>query len=175
MRLIGALDRAGQFFRALGARRSPPDPAPAAALLSPALFALFRRMPPEDRRHGLAVLALIRRRGEPPPALAAAALLHDLGKAEAGIGLRHRVARVLLRRSARPLWRWLAGWPTGWHRPFWVMANHPERGAIWAETAGAPPDTVALIRHHERHAPADWAGTPLAEMHATLAWADAQD
>jgi hypothetical protein len=167
--------RAGQFFRALEARHHPPDTAPARAVLPGDLFDLFERMPPEDQRHGLAVLALLVGRGETDPPLLQAALLHDLGKAEAGVGLPHRVGRVLLRRRARPLWRWLSGWPTGWRRPFWAIAHHPARGAVWVETAGGGPDLAALIRYHEARPPADWAGTDLARWHAALAWADAQD
>jgi hypothetical protein len=167
--------RVGQFANALSARRQPPDAGPARAVLPAPLVELFLRMPPEDRRHGLAVLRLLTGRGETAPALAQAALLHDVGKAEAGVGLPHRIARVLLRRRARPLWGWLSGRPTGWRRPFWVIANHPERGAIWVETQGGSPDLVALIRYHEQRAPAGWAGTDLAAWHEALAWADAQD
>lgn len=174
MRLLTAARyRNRQFWHARAARRRAIDPAPARDVLPPALFALFERMSPEDRQHALDVLGRLRAAGATAPALLQAGLLHDLGKAEAGVGLPHRVARVLLRRTVPPLWRWLAGRPTGWRRPFWAVANHPERGAVWVETEGAAPDVVALIRHHEREAPAEWRGTPLAEWHAALCAADA--
>lgn len=172
--LSAARYRVKQVGSLLAARRRPPDDGPAAELLPPELFALFQQMPPEDRRHALRVLADLRWRGAAAPELLQAGLLHDLGKAGAGVGLVHRVARVALKRTMPPLWRWLAASPTGWRRPFWVVAHHPERGAVWAETAGAAPAVVALIRHHERRAPADWTGTPLAGWHAELAWADAR-
>ncbi len=170
--------RTGQFLAALGARtgRFDLNPAPARLVLPDRLFELFLRMPPEDRRHGLDVLDRL----ESDPAIArdsdgpllAAALLHDLGKAEAGVAIRHRIARVLLRPTLPGLWRWLSGWPTGWRRPFWAVAHHPERGAIWVETAGGDPALVELIRHHEREAPPAWRGLDLARWHAALAAAD---
>lgn len=171
--------RTGQFFAALGARagRVDLDPSPARRVLPDALFELFLRMPPEDRRHGLDVLSRL----ESDPAIApdadqpllAAALLHDLGKAEAGVEIRHRITRVLLRRTLPAVWRRLSGWPTGWRRPFWAVAHHPERGAIWVETAGGDPALVELIRYHEREAPADWHGLDLARWHRALTAADA--
>ncbi len=172
--LRAARYRLGQVLSLLAARRQAPEEGPAAEVLPPALLDLFRRMPAEDRRHALRVLADLRSRGATAPPLLQAGLLHDLGKAGAGVGLVHRVSRVALRRLAPPLWRYLSASATGWRRPFWVVRHHPERGAVWAESAGAAPEVVALIRHHERVAPADWAGTPLAAWHAELAWADAR-
>jgi hypothetical protein len=167
--------RVGQFFRALSARRHRPDTAAAEAVLPAPLFGLFLRMTPEDQRHGLAVLALVQGRGGTAEPLLQAALLHDLGKSEAGVGLQHRVGRVLLRRRVRPLWRWLSACPTGWRRPYWVMANHPARGAVWVETAGGSADLAALIRYHEARPPSEWAGRPLLQWHEALAWADERD
>lgn len=171
--------RTGQFFAALAARsgRADLDPAPARRILPDPLYELFLRMPPEDRRHGLEVLARLEADPAVTPAsdgpLLQAALLHDLGKAEAGVRIEHRIARVLARAIAPRLWRWLSGWPTGWRRPLWAVAHHPERGAVWAETAGAPPAVVELIRRHELPAPPEWRGLDLARWHAALAAADA--
>jgi hypothetical protein len=172
--LAAARYRLGQVASLLAARRRPPDDRPAAELLPPELFALFQQMPAEDRRHALRVLADLRSRGATAPQLLQAGLLHDLGKAGAGVGLVHRVARVALKRTLPPLWRWLSAAPTGWRRPFWVVAHHPERGAVWVASAGAAPEVAALVRHHEQRAPTEWAGTPLAAWHAELAWADAR-
>jgi hypothetical protein len=166
--------RVGQFLAALRARRAGglliDDPAH--DVLPPELLALFERMPPEDRAHGLEVLRRLRAHGQEDPVLLSAALLHDVGKAEARVGLVHRALRVLLARSMPALWRWLC-WPTGWRRPFWVVANHPARGAVWVETAGGTPELCALIRHHEAPAPAAWVGTPQARRHAALRAVDA--
>jgi hypothetical protein len=165
--------RVGQVAQLLAARRRPPDTTPARRLLPPELFALFEAMPPEDQRHGLTVLARLEAAGERDPVVLQAALLHDVGKAKAGVGLVHRVLRVLLRRSAPPLWRWLSGWPTGWRRPFWAVANHPERGAVWVETQGGGGELVALIRYHERSALPVGAPPEQVLRHAALARADA--
>lgn len=172
--LAAARYRVGQFFAALRARRRGAgiDDGPARAVLAPELAALFDRMPPEDRQHGLAVLARLRASGADDPVLLGAALLHDLGKAEAGVDLVHRVARVLLSRAAPPLWRWLCR-PTGWRRPFWAVANHPARGAVWVDTVGGGADLCALIRYHEAPAPPAWAGTVQARRHAALRAVDA--
>jgi hypothetical protein len=130
-------------------------------------------MLPEDRQHGLEVLSILDGPAN-DPTLRQAALLHDVGKANAGIRLEHRVLRVLLSRRAPRLWSWLAGEPTGWRRPFWVVTNHPERGAVWVESVGGGHDLAALIRFHESDPPAEWASSRLGRLHATLADADAQ-
>ena len=181
----GALYRTAQFRAALKARRGAPDEGQdgrARAVLPPALFDLFAQMPPEDRRHGLAILAALEAAGADRSrdvSLLQAALLHDVGKAGAGVGLMHRVARVLLMRLGPAIWRRLADSPTGWRRPFWVLANHPARGAVWVGTQGGSEELVALIRYHEVPAPADWAGGSLdgaggslADWHARLQTAD---
>jgi hypothetical protein len=164
--------RVTQFFTALAARRDPPDDEPARRILPSNLYALFQRMPPEDRQHGLEMLRLVSACGEPDPTLQQAALLHDVGKAEAGVGLSHRILRVLLAHHVGWLWRWLTADATGWRQPFWVVANHPSRGADWVAASGGGADLADLIRHHEAPAPAEWAGTPLAEWHTALAAAD---
>ncbi len=166
--------RVGQLFAALGARLRSPDDTAARRVLPPHLYPLFCEMQPEDRRHGLVVLSLLEADGVADLPLLQAALLHDVGKAHAGVGLAHRVLRVLLAWRFPRVWGWFAGWPTGWRRPFWVVANHPERGALWVETHGGDPDLVDLIRHHEATAPDEWAGTELACWHAALAAADAR-
>lgn len=164
--------RVGQFLTALRANVHPPDDAPALAVLPPNLRDLFERMPPEDRCHGLKALEELQAQGETDPILLQAALIHDVGKADAGVTVVHRVARVLLRPVAPGVWRWLSGRPTGWRRPFWVVANHPERGAVWIESAGGPPELVALVRYHEDDAPGAWAGTDQGRRHAALSAVD---
>jgi hypothetical protein len=172
---LGAIRyRAGQFFAALGARRHPPDEAPAARILPPDMLALFGRMPVEDRRHGLEVLARLEAGGAQDPVLLQAALLHDVGKAEAGVGLVHRVARVALRGLCPPLWRWLSQTPTGWRRPFWAVANHPARGAAWVASLGADPALERLIRHHEAALPEDGSDDADIDRQRALAAVDAQ-
>jgi hypothetical protein len=164
-----------QVVKLLAARLAPPDLGDAAALLAPPLFDVFEAMPPEDQRHGLEVMRLLRREGGSAEPLLQAGLLHDAGKAGAGVGLLHRVTRVLIARRWRRLWGALASRPTGPLRPFWVMANHPERGAVWLDSLGADPRLVALVRHHESDLPLEWGTLPeLAEWHAALQSADAR-
>jgi len=169
--------RSGQFLGALAARSaaSEQDCAPAAEVLDEELLGLFMRMPVEDRGHGLEVLRRLRAagHGSAERSLLAAGLLHDVGKAGAGVGLTHRVARVVLQAAAPPIWRWLCGRPTGWRRPFWAIAMHAERGAEWIASAGGDADLVRLVRYHEASAPALWTGELLGEWHAALAAADA--
>lgn len=164
--------RVRQLGAALAARRHPPDDRAARRLLPPPLLAIFARMPAEDRRHALAVLAALEAAGWAEVPLLQAALLHDAGKAEAGIRLWHRAARVLLTATATGAWQRLSACPTGRRRPLWVLAEHPARGAVWVEAQGGGADLVALIRYHESDAPADWAGRPLADWHAALQRAD---
>ncbi len=166
--------RVQQLFSALSARHNPPDIEPARELLPPPLFVLFADMPVEDQRHGLTVLADLRERGETAEPLLQAALLHDVGKSGTGVGLQHRVARVLFKKPLPPFWRWLSGCPTGWRRPFWVVANHPSRGAVWVASEGGSEALVDLIRFHESRAPESWRDSAKADWHEALAWADAR-
>ncbi len=168
------LYRAWQLTAALWSRRQPPDVVAAHGLLPPALAALFDQMPAEDRHHALRVAAGLVARGESAPPLLQAALLHDVGKANGGVHLRHRMARVLLARRWPAAWAWLSGRPTGWRRPYWILAWHPARGAAWIAAVGGDAAVVALVRHHESAPPADWAGTELGRWHAALRWADAR-
>ena len=166
--------RVGQVFAVRRARTHPPDPEAVAAILPEPLHQIFRAMPPEDQSHGMAVLAALTADGETDAPLLQAALLHDAGKAEAGVGVLHRSARVLLASTWPALWRRLSAHPTGWRRPFWAVAHHPERGAIWVSASGGSPPLADLVRRHEEDAPAEWSGTPLQRWHAALARADAR-
>jgi len=163
-----------QFFAALAARRHPPDDTPARPVLSPDLYALFARMSPEDRSHGLEMLALLLADGQSDTILLQAGLLHDVGKADSGVGLTHRILRVLLVGHVGWLWRQLSGTPTGWRQSFWVIANHPQRGADRLAERGADEALVELVRYHESVPPAEWAGTAQARRHAALSAMDAR-
>mgnify|MGYP000306511729 CR=1 FL=1 len=142
--------RTGQFLRALTARVSREEVTEALRLLTPEARALFHCQSIPDRRHGLAVYRMLLRAGYTNQHLLTAALLHDVGKAAAGLSVWHRVIIVLLRRFAPRLWACLSkGEPQGWRRPFIIHARHAEIGAQWAQEAGCSPLTVALIRRHQ--------------------------
>lgn len=141
--------RVEQFFRALTARVSDEEVRRATRALTPEAQSLFRRQTIQDQRHALAVYHTLRQAGHEDPHLLAAALLHDAGKATARLSAVHRSIIVLLGCLAPPLLTRLGQGESGWNRPFVIHAQHPVIGARWAEEAGCPPLTVALIRRHE--------------------------
>jgi len=119
-------------------------------LLPPPALALFRQMSPGDRWHGQQVLASLRAAGEWETAVQQAALLHDVGKAHAGLTLVHRTLGVLLQADAPELLQRLAGDGTpAWRRPFYVQVHHADIGAEMCARAGCSPVTVALVRAHQ--------------------------
>lgn len=150
--------RVRQFFRALTAQVSEEELEQAACILTPASLTLFHSMAAQDQRHALEVCRTLIRAGHTDSQLLAAALLHDVGKAAARLSLWQRATIVFLERFAP---RFLArlsqsesrgyalSLPKGWRRSFIVHTRHPEIGARWAEEAGCPPLTVALIRRHQ--------------------------
>jgi hypothetical protein len=110
---------------------------------------LFQQMPPNDQRHGLAVMQALQAQGHSDRDLLAAALLHDAGKVGV-LRLWHRVAVVLLRAFWPALLDWLArdGAP-GWRYPLYVQRIHAQRGAELARAAGCSARTATLIARHE--------------------------
>ncbi len=147
------LYRAWQAAAALRAKPDPQELAAAREVLPPALWGVFRALPPNEQAHGLRVWQGV---GGPsaPRQVQLAALLHDAGKALYRLALWERVAAVL----GQALWpRWAArlaqGEPRGLRRPFVVAAHHPAWGAALAQAAGAPPETVRLIAQHQTLSP----------------------
>jgi len=100
--------------------------------LSPAEIELWARMAAADRRHGVTVARrFLAKRPEATPAEVAGALLHDVGKVQAGLGVAGRVvATVVGPRTAR----------------FRTYHDHESIGAALAAEAGSDSTTVALIR-----------------------------
>jgi hypothetical protein len=175
-----AVYRAYQFFVALRAYLPgwaggiPQQLSPAdenligSILLTPAQRDLFNRMPPNDRRHALAVTRTLQQAGHTAQPLLQAALLHDVGKS-LGQPLTHRVLIVLL----DAFWPALLGrlsQPTQtnrWLRPFVIHARHPLIGAEWAATADCTEIAVSLIARHEEKI-----NLTDDKLLATLQWAD---
>jgi HD domain len=150
---------ARRFVETLGpAEPRPDEEAFAATILSPGEAALWRRMSAADRRHALAVAGRVRAGGEPYGTrreVLAAALLHDVGKVEAEVGVWARVAAtvtslVLGRRR-------VAGWSgrPGLLGRMGRYVSHPGIGATLLSGAGSDPLTVAWAAQHHLD-PARW-------------------
>jgi hypothetical protein len=194
-----ALYRSFQFFAAvkaslpawaggLPAELPPADAALMRSILrAPAQQALFNRMPPNDRRHAIAVAKTLQQDGHHKPVLLQAALLHDVAKSM-GQPIPHRVAIVLLEAFWPAGLQKLSQWPGTndelpksdaasstvdlqiraigwWRRPFVVHAHHPPIGADWAARSACDPLAVELILRHQEKL----AGPPASETDHLLA------
>jgi hypothetical protein len=136
---------------ALRAAVSPEERRLVARLLTDAERRLFERMPIFDQRHSLDVLHALARAGDDDPHLLRAALLHDCGKVDdegRPIPLLYYGVFVVLLRLAPGLYRRAARDGRGPLRPFATHAAHEERAAALAEAAGAPPETLAILRDY---------------------------
>jgi len=144
--------RMRQGARALVSWARPVDYEVAAAVLTPPLMALFRKMRRSEQQHSINVLRTLQARGYSDPALMVAALLHDVGKTRAAYHLWDRVLVVLVKAAfpnrAR---RWGQGDPVGWRRPFAINLQHPQWSADMVRAAGADPLVVTLIASHQQH------------------------
>jgi hypothetical protein len=156
--------RVRQFTSALHAAPDPQDLEDVGSILKGDQLALYLRMQPGEQAHSLEVLRLLQaQQAEEDPVggleLRAAALLHDVGKICAPLQLWERVL-IVLGKALLPgqSCRWGAlpaeqlretGWRSRLQRPFMIAARHPAWGAELAETAGASPLTVTLIRRHQ--------------------------
>jgi len=132
--------------RLLGALRprrlGPGEQAEAAALLRLGEARLFWRQSPGDQRHALGCARAVLARAPHRPDLARAALLHDVGKAAAQLGVAGRVLATSLSLLRLPT-------PGRWGD----YLAHAARGADELETAGADFLVVAYARHHHGNRP----------------------
>jgi hypothetical protein len=120
-------------------------------------YALWRRMPNHDRRHSIAVAQRVQRaldhseHGDDQ--WLAAALLHDVGKLDARLGVFGRVgatlAGALAGHDMAPVW----SEKRGITRRVGLYLRHPEIGADHIRVAGGP-DVAArwAAAHHDRAA-----------------------
>ncbi len=144
---------AGRFFEVLSARPlSPREQGEVEALLRPGERDLFWEQPVADQRHGLEAARRVLAVRPGDRSLARAALLHDVGKRHAGLGIIGRsLASGLELVGLRP--------PVeAWRR----YLDHGALGAADLEAVGAEPIVVSFARHHhggrpESVGPEDWA------------------
>lgn len=157
--------RSRRFFASLsGAAPSEEDAAWAEGWLSDHERATFRKMPPADRRHSVAVaravVAHLDRLGlteADPDArwIVVAALMHDVGKSVTGLGTYGRVVATLS--------GWVGGhdmaasWADtrGFTRRVGLYLQYPELGADVLRMAGSDDRVVAWAAEHH-HPEEDW-------------------
>lgn len=150
------------FFSLRPGRPDPADEAWLFALLTPGERALYEAQPDVDKVHAVRCAVAIRQeRGEDaPPELVAASSLHDVGKADSGLGTVGRVVATLCVSVLTE--ERVSGWST--HRGLagrvGRYATHVELGALALSAAGSHDLVVAWARHHHHErivsiAPAD--------------------
>ena len=147
---------AKRFFGSLSSKRPPlSDQRWAESHLTAGEVQLWRQMSPADQRHAVGVAQRVAASNTERPVLAAA-LLHDIGKIDAGLGTFGRVAATLVgRRRAKGR--------------FALYLRHDAIGASLLTDAGSDPLTIAWAREH--HLPAErWTVPP--EVAAILKAAD---
>lgn len=150
----------------------PVDEQAAAAVLTPELLALFRRMPKGDRLHSLRVMERLRAQGHDQPDLLVAALLHDSGKSRCRFTLFDRTLAVLAKVFLPGLYaRHADAEPRGLWRAIPIAEQHPRWSAEDMAAAGAGPLAVTLARRHQERPP----GEPVTEEDRLLVLLQAVD
>jgi hypothetical protein len=156
-----------RFVGALS-RKPPPDAERewAAAVLGPLPYEHCARMPNHDQRHSLGVargveeqLAGTEHAGD--QRWMVAALLHDVGKLDARLGVYGRVVATV---SAAVAGRDMAdAWSerSGFTRRVGLYLRHPELGADRIRLAGGPEEAARWAAAH--HTPDAWPSTGIPE------------
>lgn len=140
-----------RFFGSLGSRRPlPADQLWVGALLEHDLARLFWAQPVADQAHGIATARRIAETASDRPDLIRAALLHDVGKRHARLGVIGRSLASMVAILRLPL-----------RGRFAAYISHGEAGAAELHFAGADSLTVAFAHHHhgarpKGFDPADW-------------------
>jgi hypothetical protein len=163
---------ARRFVRALWPGRPRPQHAAwVESILEPNELALWRELPRHDQRYTIRVARLVEQRlagtefaGD--PRWLAAALLHDVGKLDAGLGVVGRsVATVLGAVGGRArVDRWARA--SGFRRRVAWYLRHDERGAARIRAAGGRDEAArwAWAHHHRDRWPES--GVPIAVAEA---------
>lgn len=147
------LHRLRQLKSAIHARIFPEEAQWIRELLNPELSELFFAMDLADQRHCLdtaqSLLRVIPGGDDQEEQLLQAALLHDCGKAGAGLTVYRRGLLVLARSVLGEGVAWFAREGQGWRHILWNHLHHPQLGAALAQARGAHPQVVELIRIHQ--------------------------
>lgn len=121
-------------------------------VLSDGELALWDRMSLADRKHaaGVANALEARRPLGAGPEVTVAALLHDVGKIDAGLGTFGRALATLAAAALGP--ERVAGWQNrrGLARRVGAYLDHPERGAALLRSAGSHAFVVTWAAEHHQ-------------------------
>jgi hypothetical protein len=160
-----------RFLRALWpASPSARDTAWVASLLEPGELALWRRLPNHDRRYSIRVAKdvaarLVGTEYAGQTRWLAAALLHDVGKLDAGLGVVGRTVATAMGAAAGSTR--VDGWKSasGFRRRVAWYRQHDERGAERIRAAGGRDEAArwALAHHHRDRWPQSSVPLPVAE------------
>jgi hypothetical protein len=168
---VNALHLIRRFFRAMWpGTPSTQDIEWVERILEPNELALWSELPNHDRRYTIRVARQVEARlagteHADEPRWLAAALLHDVGKLDAGLGVFGRsFATVIATVSGRErLDRWAD--TAGFRRRIAWYMRHDERGAARIRAAGGRPEAAQWAwAHHQRGRwPASGVPVPVAE------------
>jgi hypothetical protein len=140
-----------------------PDAEWAESQMVPGEIELWRRMSRADRRHAVAVARRVQTAlgDEATRPVLAAALLHDVGKLDADLGVYGRVVATVSGAVVRHDEETIRDWTRtrGFTRRVGLYLQHPRLGGDMLALADSDPLTVAWAREH--HLPdRDWTVPP---------------
>jgi hypothetical protein len=167
----------GRFLRALwpgGASRE--DVEWVGSVLSPSAYAQWKLLPAHDQRHtiGVAREVEVQLAGTPEAGddrWLACALLHDVGKLDARLGVYGRVVATVCGAVGGPGMADAWSERSGFTRRVGLYLRHPELGADRIRLAGGPEEAAQWAAAH--HAPDAWTSLAVPEpVVAALAAAD---
>lgn len=171
------LHLSGRFARALwpGPAR-PADVAWVESVLSPSAYSEWQLQPTHDRRHTVGVARDVQARlagteYADDPRWLAAALLHDIGKLDARLGVYGRVVATVSGVAGGPGIADAWSERSGFTRRVGLYLRHPEIGADRIRLAGGPEEAAQWAAAH--HSAATWSTLDIPEpVIAALAAAD---